>query len=82
MTKKEKSKTNMPKTEQDYINEVYALVGKIFPCTIRIDGMGKMIYFSYETEYDEGNLTSGYTKKMLTAIEQSSIDTWRDSYLV
>lgn len=79
------------KTNEDYLAEIYSLVSKNFPMSLRVVD-GELIYFSYETEWQEGHVETiesldadgitvfdniqNYQDKSLTKEEQNIIDAW------
>ncbi len=80
------------KTNQDFVDEVYALAGANFPLTISVAN-GQLLSVTYETEWQEGTTTpvekpdpetgeptieykGDYKKQKLSAAQIKKIDAW------
>jgi hypothetical protein len=83
----------LPKNAQDYIDDIYGLVGCNFPITIYMFD-GQLTAINYETEWQEGatepieksgkvvSYKQNYANKALTASQIAKIDEYIQKNLV
>lgn len=70
------------KTDQDFVNEIYELVGRKFDMSIIVKD-GKVIYFSYQTSWKTGGTTPVETGEFVKIpVETEDVDEEGNSIII